>query len=96
METKQTLTFANWLQGLRDEKGLRTIRARIARLEAGLMGDIKSVGDGVSEVRIDFGPGYRLYFTRRGADLILLLCGGDKGSQPRDIAKAKELAAQLE
>ena len=95
METRQTLTFSDWLNNLRDVRAKTKIAIRIARIEAGLMGDVKSVGDGVSEVRIDFGPGYRLYFTRRGEELIILLCGGDKGSQARDIAKAKEMAAQL-
>ena len=95
METQQTLTFSDWLNNLRDVRAKTRIAIRIARIEAGLMGDVKSVGDGVSEVRIDFGPGYRLYFTRRGEELIILLCGGDKGSQAWDIAKAKEMAAQL-
>jgi putative addiction module killer protein len=95
VETRQTLTFSDWLNNLRDIRAKTRIAIRIARIEAGLMGDTKSVGDGVSEVRIDFGPGYRLYFTRRGEELIILLCGGDKGSQARDIAKAKEMVAQL-
>lgn len=95
METKQTLEFANWLDGLRDVVGQRKIATKIERIEAGLLGDVKSVGDGVSEVRIDFGPGYRLYFTRRGLELIFLLIGGDKDTQPRDIERAKELAAQI-
>ena len=95
METRQTLAFSDWLNNLRDVRAKTRIAIRIARIEAGLMGEVKSVGDGVSEVRIDFGPGYRLYFTRRGEELIILLCGGDKGSQARDIAKAKEMVAQL-
>ncbi|MDH7641146.1 type II toxin-antitoxin system RelE/ParE family toxin [Sphingomonas oryzagri] len=95
METTQTSTFAKWLRGLRDRKATAKIAIRIARMEAGLMGDVKSVGDGVSEARIAFGPGYRLYFTRRGEEVIILLAGGDKGSQERDIAKAKEIAAQI-
>ncbi len=96
METKQTVAFSGWLSGLRDQRARVKIVIRIARIEAGLLGDARSVGDGVSEVRIDFGPGYRLYFTRRGDDLIILLCGGDKSSQVRDIAKAKEMAAEIE
>lgn len=95
METTQTPLFANWFTGLRDRKAQSKIAGRIARIELGLMGDVKSLGDGVSEVRIDFGPGYRLYFTRRGEQLIILLVGGDKSSQQRDIAKAKELAASI-
>jgi putative addiction module killer protein len=95
METMQTPAFADWFKGLRDRKAQAKIAARIVRIESGNMGDVKSVGEGVSEARIAFGPGYRLYFTRRGATLIVLLVGGDKGSQSRDIAKAKEMAAQI-
>lgn len=95
METQQTPAFADWFSGLRDRKAQSKIAARIARIELGLMGDVKAVGDGVSEARIDFGPGYRLYFTRRGERLIILLVGGDKSTQRRDIAKAKEIAAQI-
>lgn len=95
METQQTPTFKDWFNALRDVKVQSKIAGRIARFELGLMGDVKSVGDGVSEARIDFGPGYRLYFTRRGTQLIILLIGGDKSSQQRDIAKAKEMAAQI-
>ena len=95
METQQTSTFANWFDGLRDHKAKSKIAGRIARIELGLLGDVKSVGDGVSEVRIAFGPGYRLYYTRRGERLIILLVGGDKSSQRRDIATAKEMAAQI-
>lgn len=96
MKTLQTAEFADWLDNLKDVKGQKVIRTRIVRIEAGLMGDVKSVGDGVSELRIDFGPGYRLYFTRRGKEIIILLCGGDKDSQERDIVNAKEMAAQID
>lgn len=96
METKQTPAFMNWFQALRDRKAQSKIMARIARIELGLLGDVKSVGGGVSEARINFGPGYRLYYTRRGEQLIILLIGGDKSSQQRDIAKAQELAAQID
>jgi len=95
METQQTPAFAEWFDSLRDRKAKSKIAGRIVRIELGLMGDVKSVGDGVSEARIDFGPGYRLYFTRRGEQLIILLVGGDKSSQQRDIIKAKEIAAQI-
>jgi putative addiction module killer protein len=74
----------------------RRIGARIDRLSFGNFGDVKSLGDGVSELRLDFGPGYRLYFVRRGESLVILLCGGDKATQSRDIAQAKRLAQQLE
>lgn len=95
METRQTPTFAGWFGSLRDAKAKSKIAGRIARIELGLMGDVKSVGNGVSEVRVDFGPGYRLYYTQRGEHVIILLVGGDKSSQRRDIAKAKEMAAQI-
>lgn len=94
MEVKQTATFATWFAGIRDSRAQSKIAGRIARLELGLLGDYKTVGDGVSELRIDYGPGYRLYYTRRGETLILLLAGGDKSSQRRDIALAKKLAAE--
>lgn len=94
-EVRETPTFTAWLSGLRDARAKVKIVARIARVSFGLLGDVKSVGDRVSELRIDFGPGYRVYFTRRGSEIIVLLCGGDKGSQSKDIAKAKELAAAL-
>lgn len=74
----------------------RRIGARIDRLAFGHPGDVKQLGDGVSELRLDFGPGYRLYFVRRGEMLIVLLCGGDKSTQARDIAKAKRLARKLD
>ena len=96
IETHQTETFAKWFAGLRDLVAVKRIARRIALLEGGHFGDVKALGDKVSELRIDHGPGYRLYFTRRGETLILLLIGGDKGSQDRDIAKAKEMAAALE
>lgn len=96
METKQTLQFSKWLNGLKDRVAYRLITLRIARLEAGLLGDAKSVGGKVSELRINTGPGYRVYFTEQGGNIVILLCGGDKGTQDRDITKAKEMAAQLE
>lgn len=87
--------FSDWFESLRDRKARAKIAARIVRIEAGNVGDVKSVGGGVSEAKIDFGPGYRLYFTRRGTALIMLLVGGDKGSQHRDIAAAKDMAARI-
>jgi len=95
METQQTPSFSDWFNGLRDRKAQSKIAGRIARMELGLMGNIRSLGNGVSEAKIDFGPGYRLYYTLRGQTLIILLIGGDKGSQDRDIVKAKEMAAQI-
>lgn len=96
IETQQTESFAKWFAGLRDLVARKRINNRLTLLEGGHFGDVKALGDKVSELRIDHGPGYRLYFTRRGEALVLLLVGGDKGSQDRDIAKAKEMAAALE
>ncbi|HEY0149961.1 MAG TPA: type II toxin-antitoxin system RelE/ParE family toxin [Allosphingosinicella sp.] len=89
-----TPTFRKWQDRLRDERASKKIAIAIAKLAHGL-GDIQAVGDEVSEVRINYGPGYRLYFTRRGVELIILICGGDKSSQDRDIEKAKEMASAL-
>lgn len=94
IETRQTTEFADWLANLRDRMARGRIAKRIILLEGGHFGDVKSVGGKVSELRIDHGPGYRLYFTWRDEALVLLLIGGDKGSQRRDIAKAKELAVR--
>ena len=85
-----------WLDDLADRRAVERIARRIVRLQAGLMGDVKPVAGGVSELRVDYGPGYRMYFVQRGRLLIVLPCGGDKGSQRRDIARAKTLAAELE
>ena len=92
----QTETFRRWLRGLRDRQAVRRIVARLDVVTAGHFGDVRQVGGGVSELRIDYGPGYRLYFTRRRAEVVVLLCGGDKGSQGRDIERAKRIAAELE
>lgn len=94
IEVRQTAIFRDWVTGLRDLRARARIAIRIDRLAEGNPGDVKSVGDGVSELRIDYGPGYRLYFTRRGALLVILLCGGDKSSQDRDIRQAKALAKE--
>lgn len=94
-EVRQTAIFRDWLDGLSDARAQARIASRLVRLEAGLLGDTKSVHDGVSEMRIDYGPGYRVYFTMRGRIVIVLLCGGDKQSQKRDIARAKEIAKNV-
>lgn len=88
----QTVTFQRWGRRLRDERARAAIAARLSRLAFGLMEDIKPVGDGVNEIRIHYGPGYRVYFVQRGGEIIILLCGGDKSSQARDIEQAKTLA----
>ena len=88
--------FTVWIDGLKDETVRGVIVARIKRLERGLMGDVQPVGDGVSELRIHLGAGWRLYFTQRGTQLIVLLVGGSKRTQKRDVKRAKALAAMLD
>lgn len=94
IELIKTDLFDRWLVGLRDRQARARIAARIRRLSLGNPGDVKPVGEGLSEMRIDYGPGYRVYFMQRGPLVVLLLCGGDKSSQERDIALAKTIAAQ--
>jgi putative addiction module killer protein len=89
-------TFTTWLQGLRDQRAVARINARLRRVSTGNLGDVVSVGEGVSEMRIFYGPGYRLYFIRQGVALIVLLCGGDKSTQAHDIEHAKALAQEWE
>jgi len=91
-EVRQTDLFRKWFAALRDVNAKRRIAQRIVRLQSGLMGDVKPVGDGVSELRVDYGPGYRLYFVTRGAEVV---CGGDKHTQELDIRRAKLMAAEL-
>ncbi|WP_053765357.1 type II toxin-antitoxin system RelE/ParE family toxin [Leptospirillum ferriphilum] len=93
---RQTETFSRWLSSLKDRQGQARILSRLDRIAMDNFGDAKSVGEGISEIRIDSGPGYRLYFVRRENAVILLLCGGDKSTQDRDISRAKELAQNLE
>ncbi|MFM8499092.1 MAG: type II toxin-antitoxin system RelE/ParE family toxin [Chakrabartia sp.] len=95
-ELRQTQIFAEWLADLKDIEAVKLIKRRVARLEAGLFGDTKHVGHGVLELRVHHGPGYRVYFVRRAGVLIILLCGGDKSTQQRDISKAYDLAEQLD
>ena len=95
IEVRQTEVYVEWFDQLGDLRARVRIDARIRRLSLGNPGDSKSVGGGVSELRIDYGPGYRVYFTRRGSVLIILLCGGDKSSQDADIRQAKHLLAEL-
>jgi putative addiction module killer protein len=90
-----TPVFDRWFERLRDRMAAARVQARIDRAESGNLGDCRSVGNGVSEMRIDYGPGYRLYFARRGSDLIVLLVGGGKATQARDIELARNLARQL-
>lgn len=90
----RTDVFISWLSGLKDRRAAARIAMRIERMKGGNLGDVEPVGEGVSEMRIDYGPGYRVYFIRTERTVILLLCGGDKGSQARDIARAKRLAKE--
>jgi len=96
IKVRKTAIFAKWFENLKDRKARARIQARIDRLELGHFGDIAPVGDGVSELRIFFGPGYRVYFTQKDSLVVILLSGGDKDSQRIDIARAKEIAKQLE
>jgi putative addiction module killer protein len=96
IEVRQTAIFREWLDDLADRRAAARIAQRIVRLQAGLLGDAKSVGDGLMELRVDAGPGYRVYFVQRGRVLIVLLCGGNKKTQSRDIERAKALAEELE
>jgi putative addiction module killer protein len=96
IEVRKTAQFTKWFDSLKDRKGRARIQARIDRVEMGHFGDVESVGEGVSELRIFYGPGYRVYFVQRNAVVVILLSGGDKDSQQADIAKAKEIAKQVE
>jgi putative addiction module killer protein len=95
MQIAQTAVFTTWLSGLSDLNAKARIVVRIRRLELGNPGDVKTLGDRVSEMRVDYGPGYRVYFTRRGKTLVVLLCGGDKRTQSKDIKAAKRMAKDV-
>lgn len=96
LSVRLTQGFQVWLDGLRNQKAQVRIAARLRLAEAGNLGDWKPVGGKVSEMRVDFGPGYRLYFTRRGSVLIVMLAGGEKSSQTRDIKRARQILKELE
>lgn len=95
IEIRKTELFAEWFNSLRDRQARVRIQARIDRAELGNFGDCRPVGNGVSEMRIHYGPGYRVYFVKRGEMLVILLAGGDKNSQSKDIATAINLAQQI-
>ena len=95
IEIRKTDVFVEWLDSLRDIRARARILVRIERLAAGNPGDVKPISEGVSELRIDYGPGYRVYFKKRGRELVILLAGGDKSTQTRDIKKALRLAQNL-
>ena len=96
LEIRKTDLFVQWLDDLRDFQGRARVQARIERLAAGNPGDVEPVGEGVSELRIHYGPGYRVYFKKRGRELIILLAGGDKSTQVKDIKAALRLARNLQ
>jgi len=95
VEVRKTSNFLSWLKALRDARAVARISVRIDRLSLGNPGDVRPVGEGVSEMRIGYGPGYRVYFVQRGPQIVVLLCGGDKSSQSADIARAKLLAKEV-
>ena len=93
---RETEEFSSWLKDLRDQVARAKILVRVQRLAGGNPGDVKPAGDGISELRIHHGAGYRVYYKQTGDEIVVLLCGGDKDSQDKDIAKAKKLASELE
>jgi putative addiction module killer protein len=93
MKTRESSVYAKWIKNLRDERARYRINARIERLKQGNSGDARPVGEGVSEMRIDYGPGYRVYYKNTGKEIVVLLCGGDKTTQDEDIKRAKTIAA---
>ena len=95
-ELRRTVDFDKWLKGLRDTRAKAKILVRIERLARGNPGDVAPVGDGISELRVHFGPGYRVYFRQVGTRVVVLLCGGDKDTQTTDILRAKALAKELD
>lgn len=95
LEIRQTAAYSEWFESLRDRAAKTRIDIRIRRLSLGNFGDANPIGEGVSELRVHFGPGYRLYFTQRGKEIVILLVGGDRSSQDHDIKLAKMLANQL-
>jgi putative addiction module killer protein len=95
IEVRQTEAYAKWVEALRDRNAKARIDIRIRRVSLGNFGDVKAVGEGVRELRVDYGPGYRVYFVQRGDALVILLCGGDKRTQDRDIKAAKALAQTM-
>jgi putative addiction module killer protein len=94
VELIKSSTFDRWMISLRDVRAMARIQLRLDRMALGNPGEVKTVGDGVSEMRIDYGPGYRVYFMQRGRLVVILLCGGDKSTQRKDILRAKAIAAQ--
>jgi putative addiction module killer protein len=94
-EVRKTDEFDNWLSALADQRAVAKIASRIERLGLGNAGDVKPVGEGISEMRLTYGPGYRIYYKQTGKTIVLILCGGDKSTQDSDIKRAKDIARQL-
>jgi putative addiction module killer protein len=95
IKVRRTEEFSRWIGRLRDANAVARIVARIRRMELGNLGDSKNLRDGLMEMRIDYGPGYRVYYVHRGREIVILLCGGDKRTQQQDIKRARELAERL-
>ncbi|MDR0449294.1 MAG: type II toxin-antitoxin system RelE/ParE family toxin [Rickettsiales bacterium] len=95
MEILEHRSYTDWLGGIKDKKLIAIIAKRLVRVQFGNFGDSKAIGDGVSELRIDYGPGYRIYYAMRGRKIVILLCAGDKSDQKKDIRKAKELNKEV-
>lgn len=95
IEVRETDVFKTWIRGLKDVRGRAKINGRITRLSLGNPGDVEPVGDGVSELKIDFGPGYRVYYKPVGNVVVIVLCGGDKSTQAKDIKTALEIAKEF-
>jgi len=95
IEIRQTVVFTEWLKKLNDSNARARILLRLRRVSLGNLGDVSLIGGGVSELRIHYGPGYRVYFTTKGDTIVILLCGGDKSTQAKDIAKAQKMAKEI-
>nr|WP_232370434.1 MULTISPECIES: type II toxin-antitoxin system RelE/ParE family toxin [Agrobacterium tumefaciens complex] len=94
MEVRRTTEFQDWLRGLKDRTAQQRIATRLVRVQSGLLGDVKYF-NGIGEIRIDYGPGYRVYFVKKSNVIIVLLCGGDKKSQPSDVKRAQDMAKEV-
>lgn len=95
IEIRQTVVFTKWLKKLNDSNARARILLRLRKVSLGNLGDVSLIGGGVSELRIHYGPGYRVYFTTKGDTIVILLCGGDKSTQAKDIAKAQKMAKEI-
>lgn len=96
IEIQETISYRRWIRRIKDDKTIALINSRLSRVAIGNVGDVKNVGDTIWELRINYGPGYRIYFTWRGSEMIILLGGGDKDTQSKDIEKARKMAREVE